>query len=102
MAQRLEAESPGQVPPTQASEEILDLLRPECLDIPSEDSVLRGFGLPLAQLVIFQKNQGLKALRVWLLVTQGWLHWPVTCAIHRAPQSGSPLCYPCLEIPNSC
>ena len=90
MAQRLEAELPGQVPPTQASEETLDLLRPECSDIPSEDSVLKGFGLPLAQLVIFQKNQGLKALRVWLLVTQGWLHWPVTCAIHRAPQSGSP------------
>ena len=31
--------------------------------------MLKGFGLLLVQLVIFQKNQGLKALRVWLLVT---------------------------------
>ena len=67
--QRLEAESPGWDPPTQASEETLDLLRPKCSDIPSEDSMLKGFGLLLVQFVIFQKNQGLKALRVWLLVT---------------------------------
>ena len=67
--QRIEAESPGRAPPTQASEETLDLLRPECSDIPSEDSMLKGFGLLLVQLVIFQKNQGLKALRLWLPVT---------------------------------
>ena len=83
--QRLEAESPGWAPPTQASEETLELLRLKCSDIPSEDSMLKGFGLLLVQLVIFQKNQGLGILLVWVQVTQSCLPWPVTSTSQRAP-----------------
>ena len=69
-----------------SSEEALDLQRPECSD------TLRGqaaevFGFPLVHLVIFQENQGLGVLRVWFLVTQNWLHWPVTYTVQRAPHS---------------
>ena len=64
----------------------LDLQRPECSD------TLRGqgaeaFGFPLVHLVIFQENQGLGVLSVWVQVTQSWLHWPVTSTVHRAPHS---------------
>ena len=73
-----------------SSEEALDLQRPECSD------TLRGhgaevFGLPHVHIVIFQENQGLGVLRVWVQVTQNWLHWPVTYNVLRAPHSeGTP------------
>ena len=67
-----------------SSEDALDPQQPECSD------TLRGqgaeaFGFPLVHLVIFQENQGLGVLRVWIQVTKIWLHWPVTSAIQRAP-----------------
>ena len=69
-----------------SSVDSLDLQRPECSD------TLRGqgaeaFGFPLVHLVIFQENQGLGVLSVWVQVTQSWLHWPVTSTVHRAPHS---------------
>ena len=87
MAQRrLEAESLGWAPPTLSSEHALDLQRPESSD------TLRGqgaevFGFPLVRLVIFQENQGLGVLRVWVQVTQIWLHCAVTSTVQRAPHS---------------
>ena len=54
---------------------------------PSEDWVLKCFGFPHVHLVIFQENQGLGFLRVWVQVTQSWLHWPVTYTVQRAPHS---------------
>ena len=66
MAQRrLEAESLGWAPPTMSSEDSLDPQQPECSD------TLRGqgaevFGFPLVHHVIFQENQGLRILRVWV------------------------------------
>ena len=73
-----------------SSEEALDLQRPECSD------TLRGhgaevFGLPRVHIVIFQENQGLGVLAVWVQVTQSWLYWPVTSNVQRAPHSeGTP------------
>ena len=69
-----------------SSVDALDLQRPECSD------TLRGqgaeaFGFPLVHLVIFQENQGLGVLSVWVQVTQSWLHWPVTSTVNRAPHS---------------
>ena len=54
---------------------------------PSEDRVLKCFGVPLVHLVIFQENQGLGVLRVWVQVTQHWLQWPVISTVKRAPNS---------------
>ena len=69
-----------------SSEDALDLQQPECSD------TLRGqgaevFGFPLIHLVIFQENQGLGVLRVWVQVTKSWLHRPVTSTVQRAPHS---------------
>ena len=69
-----------------SSVDSLDLQRPECSD------TLRGqgaeaFGFPLFHVVIFQENQGVGVLRVWVQVTQSWLHWPETSTIQRAPHS---------------
>ena len=69
-----------------SSEDSLDPQQPECSD------TLRGqgaevFGFPLVRLVIFQENQGLGVLRVWVQVTQSWLHWPVTSTVQRTPHS---------------
>ena len=69
-----------------SSEDSLDPQQPECSD------TLRGqaaevFGFPLVHLVIFQENQGLGVLRVWVQVTQSWLHWPVTSTVQRTPHS---------------
>ena len=63
--------------------------------------VLKCFGFPLVHLVIFKKNQGLGVLRVWVQVTQSWLHWPVTSTV-KGPhtQKGPNLCSPSLEMPN--
>ena len=92
MAQRrLKSESLGWAPPTLSSEHALDLQRPESSD------TLRGqgaevFGFPLVRLVIFQENQGLGVLRVWVQVTQHWLQWHVTSNVKRSPSSeGTPL-----------
>ena len=54
---------------------------------PSEDTVLKCFGFPLAHLIFFQENQGLGVLSVLVQFTQSWLHWPVTSTVHRAPHS---------------
>ena len=54
---------------------------------PSEDTVLKCFGFPLVHLVIFQENQGLEALSVWVHVTQSWLCWPVNSTVQTAPHS---------------
>ena len=68
----------------------LDLQQPECSDN------LRGpgaevVGFPSVHLVIFQENQGLGVLTMWVQVTQSWLHWPVTSTVQRAPHSeGTP------------
>ena len=73
-----------------SSEDSLDPQQPECSD------TLRGqgaevFGFPLVHHVIFQENQGLGVLRVWVQVTLSWLHWPVTYSVQRAPHSeGTP------------
>ena len=73
-----------------SSEDALGLQGPECSD------TIRGqgaevFGFPLIHLVIFQENQGLGVLRVWVQVTKSWLHWPVTSTVQRAPHSeGTP------------
>ena len=69
-----------------SSEDALGLQGPECSD------TLRGqgaevFGFPLIHLVIFQENQGLGVLRVWVQVTQHWLQWPVISTVKRAPNS---------------
>ena len=101
MAQkRLKSESLGWAPPTLSSEHALDLQRPESSD------TLRGqgaevFGFPLVRLVIFQENQGLGVLRVWVQVTQSWLQWPVI-SMSKEPhsQKGPHLCSPCLEMPH--
>ena len=63
-----------------SSEDTLDLQQPECSDN------LRGhgaevLGFPIVHLVIFQENQGLGVLRVWVQVTQGWLNWPVMSTV---------------------
>ena len=85
MAQkRLKSESLGWAPPTLSSEHALDLQRPESSD------TLRGqgaevFGFPLVRLVIFQENQGLGVLRVWVQVTQSWLHWPCDLYCSKGP-----------------
>ena len=101
MAQRwLEARALGWAPSHMSSEDALDFQQPECSD------TLRGqgaeaFGFPLVHLVIFQENQGLGVLRVWVQITQSWLQWPVTSTVQRAPHSeGNPPCSPCLEIPH--
>ena len=97
---RLEAESLGWTPPSVSSEDALDLQRPECSD------TLRGhgaevFGFPGVHLVIFQENQGLGVLRVWVQVIQSWLCWPVTSTVQMAPDSeGNPPLLSCLEMPN--
>ena len=76
----------------------LDLQQPECSDN------LRGhgaevLGFPIVHLVIFQENQGLGVLRVWVQVTQRWLYWPVTSTLQRAPHSeGTP---PLLSLPSN-
>ena len=63
--------------------------------------MLKHTGFLLVQLVIFQENQSLGVLRVWVQVTQIWLHWPVTSTVQRAPHSeGTHLCSPCLEMTN--
>ena len=73
-----------------SSEDALDLQRPECSD------TLRGhgaevLGFPLVHLVIFQENQGLGVLRLWVQFTQTWLHWPVTSTVQRTAHSeGTP------------
>ena len=64
----------------------LDLQQPECSDN------LRGhgaevLGFPIVHLVIFQENQGLGVLTMWVQVTQSWLHWPVTSTVQRTPHS---------------
>ena len=69
-----------------SSEDALDLQRPECSD------TLRGqgaevFGFLLVHLVIFQENQSLGLLRVWVQLTQSWLQWPVISTVQRAPHS---------------
>ena len=69
-----------------SSEDTLGLQGPEC------SNTLRGhgaeaFGFPLIYLVIFQENQGLGVLRMWVQVTKSWLHWPVTSTVQRAPHS---------------
>ena len=75
----------------------LDLQQPECSDN------LRGhgaevFGFPIVHLDIFQENQGLGLLTVWVQVTQSWLHWPLT-TVQRAPHSeGTP---PLLSLPSN-
>ena len=62
-----------------------------CAQKPSDDRVLKSFCFPLVQLVIFQKNQTLGVLRMWVQVTQSWLNWPVTSTVQRAPHSeGTP------------
>ena len=73
-----------------SSEDTLGLQGPEC------SNTLRGHGaevfwFPLVHLVIFQENQGLGFLRVWVQFTQIWLHWPVTSTVQRAAHSeGTP------------
>ena len=57
---------------------------------PSEDWVLKCFGFPHVHLVIFQENQGLGFLRVWVQFTQSWLCWPMTSTVQRAPHSAGP------------
>jgi len=53
--------------------------------------VLNHIGFLLVKLVIFQENQSLGVLRVWVQVTQIWLRWPVTSTFQRAPHSeGTP------------
>ena len=52
---------------------------------PSEDRVQKHFGFPLVHLVIFQENQSLGLLRVWVQLTQSWLQWPVISTVQRAP-----------------
>ena len=69
-----------------SSEDALDLQRPECSDTLREHGA-EVFWFPIVHLVIFQENQGLGVLRVWFLVTQNWLHWPVTYTVQRAPHS---------------
>ena len=63
--------------------------------------VLKHNGLLLVHLVIFQENQRLRILRVWIQVTQSWLQWPVI-SMSKEPhsQKGPHLCFPCLEMPN--
>ena len=59
--------------------------------IHSEDMVLKHNGFLLVQLVIFQENQSLGVLSVWVQVTQSWLRWPVISTVQRAPYSeGTP------------
>ena len=61
------------------------------VQIHSEDRVLKHFYFPLVQLVIFQENQVLGALSVWVQVTQSWLCWPVNSTVQTAPHSeGTP------------
>ena len=90
MAQKsLEAQSPGWAPPTLSSEDALPPVT--CDEKHSEDMVLNHIGFLLVKLVIFQENQSLGVLRVWVQVTQIWLRWPVTSTIQRAPLSeGTP------------
>ena len=59
------------------------------------------FWFPIVHLVIFQENQGLGVLRVWVQVTQSWLQWPVI-SMSKEPhsQKGPHLCSPCLEMPH--
>ena len=66
------------------SEDALDLSNLSA-QAPSEDRVLNCFGFSLVHFVIFQENQGLGILRMWVQVTQSWLHWPVTYTLQRAP-----------------
>ena len=61
--------------------------------------VLKSFCFPLVQLVIFQENQSLGVLRMWVQVTQSLLHWPVTSAAKGShTQRGPYLCSPCLKM----
>ena len=69
-----------------SSEEALDLLLHECSDILKGQGA-EAFLLPLVQLVIFQENQGLEALSVWVHVTQSWLCWPMNSTVQTAPHS---------------
>ena len=59
-----------------------------CAQKPSDDTVLKSFCFPLVHLVIFQENQSLGVLRMWVQVTQSWLHWPETSTVQRTPHSG--------------
>ena len=69
-----------------SSEDALDPQQPECSDtLRGQDA--EAFGFLVVHLVIFQENQGLGVLRVWVQVTQSWLHWPETSTIQRAPHS---------------
>ena len=73
-----------------SSEDALDLQRPECSDTLREHGA-EVFWFPIVHLVIFQENQGLGFLRVWVQFTQIWLHWPVTSTVQRAPHlEGTP------------
>lgn len=57
----------------------------------SEDTVLKHIGFLLVQLVIFQENQSLGVLRVWVQDTQISLCWPMTSTVQKAPHSeGTP------------
>ena len=73
-----------------SSEDSLGLQAPECSDTLGGQGA-EVFCFPLIHLVIFQENQGLGVLRVWVQVTKSWLHWPVTSTVQRAPHSeGTP------------
>ena len=83
-----------------SSKDTLNLQGPEC------SNTLRGhgaeaFGFALIHLVIFQENQGVGVLRVWVQVTHSWLRWPVTSTVQTShTQKGPQLCSPCLEMLN--
>ena len=63
-----------------SSEDALDPQQPECSDtLRGQDA--EAFGFLVVHLVIFQENQGLGVLRVWVQVTQGWLNWPVMSTV---------------------
>ena len=81
MAQRwLEARALGWAPSHMSSEDALDFQQPECSDtLRGQDA--EAFGFLVVHLVIFQENQGLGVLRVWVQVTQGWLNWPVMSTV---------------------
>ena len=58
-----------------------DTLRGQCAE---------GFCLSPCPACIFFRKIKAWSTRVWIQVTQGWLHWPMTCAVHWAPHSAGP------------